>query len=166
MVTLVLAGAGLASAVACESPEERRAKRAAAARTRVAAESSRASRAVAAPRNAEWNDAQLVKRLVDAGLAPQRRDSVRGLPWMGVPVLAYRLGVATIDAYVYRDSVARRALVATLDPLTLAPRGLPSPWGTPREVVENNNLIAIVVGGTDRQRERVTTALAAGLGPP
>jgi hypothetical protein len=32
--------------------------------------------------------------------------------------------------------------------------------------VQNNNLLAVVVGGTDRQRDRIATALAAGLGAP
>ena len=73
-----------------------------------------------------WDDAQLLKRLVDAGLAPQKRDSVRAQPWMGVPVHAYQLGNATIDAYVYRDSTARKDATAKLDPVTFAPRGLPA----------------------------------------
>ena len=133
---------------------------------RVDAESQRAEAAAATPGTGRWDDAQLLKRLVDAGLAPQKRDSVRAQPWMGVPVHAYQLGNATIDAYVYRDSTARKDATAKLDPVTFAPRGLPAPWGTPRDVVQNANLVAIVVGGTDRQRDRITTALAAGVGAP
>jgi hypothetical protein len=166
MSALLVGGAVLASLLACESPEERRTKVAAESRTRIAAESARASAAVTVPSTGTWNDAVLVKHLVDAGLAPQRRDSVRGQDWMGAPVLAYRLGAATVDVYLYRDSLARRAVVARLDPLAFAPRGQPSPWGTPRDVVENGNLVAIVVGGTDRQRDRIATALAAGPGAP
>jgi hypothetical protein len=152
------------AAAACESPEERKAKRESAARAKVDAGSERAQAVAATPSTGRWDDAQLLKRLVDAGLAPQKRDSVKAQPWMGVPVLAYQLGNATIDAYVYRDSTARKDAIAKLDPITFAPRGQPTPWGTPREVVQNANLVAIVVGGTDRQRDRITTALAAGLG--
>lgn len=151
---------------ACESPAEQKAKRDAVARGKVDAESERAQSVAAAPSTGRWDDAQLLKRLVDAGLAPQKRDSVKAQPWMGVPVLAYQLGNATIDAYVYRDSTARKDAIAKLDPMTFAPRGQPTPWGTPREVVQNANLVAIVIGGTDRQRDRITTALAAGLGAP
>ena len=79
---------------------------------------------------------------------------------------AEEITAATVDVYLYRDSLARRAVVARLDPLAFAPLGQPSPWGTPRDVVENGNLVAIVVGGTDRQRDRIATALAAGPGAP
>lgn len=169
MLTVAAAGAMVILAAACESKEERQARVQAEARTRVAAESARASTAAPASSAGIWNDAQLAKRFVDAGLAPQRRDSVHSQPWMGVPVHSFTLGVATVDAYIYRDSLARRAAVAKLDPITYAPRGQTSPWGVPgvpHEVVENNNLVAIVVGGTDRQRERIVTALAAGIGAP
>ena len=166
MLTVAAAGAVVILSTACESKEARLARVQAEARTRVAAESARASGAASAPATGTWNDTQLTKRLVDAGLAPQRRDAVHSQPWMGVPVHAFTLGVATMDAYVYRDSVARREAVSKLDPITFAPRGQPSPWGVPHEVVENNNLVAIVAGGTDRQRERIVTALAAGVGAP
>lgn len=157
----------LAAAVAaCESAEEKRARLAAASRTRVEAAEAKASAASGAPSNGLWSDAALTKRLVDAGLAPQRFDSVKALPWMGAPVIAYRLGAATLAAYVYHDSIARRQIAARLDSVTLAPAGIESPWGQPRQLVQNNNLLAVVVGGTDRQRDRIVTALAAGLGPP
>lgn len=163
VVALFVLVTGLA---ACEDPAVRKERAATAARARVTAESLRASATGGSPSTGRWDDAQLLKRLVDAGLAPQKRDSVKAQPWMGVPVLAYQLGNATIDAYVYRDSTARKDAIAKLDPMTFAPRGQPTPWGTPREVVQNANLVAIVIGGTDRQRDRITTALAAGLGAP
>lgn len=169
MILATVAGTtalGALGTLACESPEARHAREAAVSHQRIAAESAKASAAEARPSTGLWTDAQLVKRLVDAGLAPQHRDSVRAQPWMGVPALAYRVGVATVDAYVYHDSTARKSVAALLDPVTLAPAGKPSPWGVPRELVQNGNLLAIVVGGTDRQRDRVTTALAAGVGSP
>ena len=145
---------------ACDDPAARRERAAAAARAKVDAGSERAQTVAGTRGTGAWDDAQLLKRLVDAGLAPQKRDSVKSLPWMGVPVLAYQLGNATIDAYVYRDSTARKDATAKLDPVTFAPRGQPTPWGSPREVVQNANLVAVVVGGTDRQRDRIATALA------
>ena len=159
-------GIAMLTATACESKEDRQARIQVASRTAVAAESARASAASATPSTGRWNEAQLVKRLVDAGLAPQRRDSVRAQPWLGVPVLGFTLGAATMDVYVYGDSLARREAVGKLDPITFAPRGQQSPWGAPHEVVENNNLVAVIVGGSDRQRDRIATALAAGVGSP
>ncbi len=166
MLALLAAGTAGLGVLACESPEARRAREAAASRVRISAESARASAVAAVPSSGVWTDAQLVKRLVDAGLAPQRRDSVRGEQWMGVPVHAFQLGVARLDAYVYHDSTARLAIANRLDPVTLAPPGRESPWGVPRLMVQNGNLLAIVVGGTDRQRDRIALALAAGVGAP
>lgn len=85
---------------------------------------------------------------------------------MAAPVHAFTLGQATVHAYIYADSTARRAAVAALDPLTLAPRGQATPWSPFRSLIENGNLAAIIDGGTDRQRDRIVTALAAGIGAP
>lgn len=120
----------------------------------------------ATPRAGAWTDALVAKRLVDAGLAPQRNDSVKARAWMHAAVHAWTLGAATVHAYIYSDSGARRAAVAALDPATLGPRGQPSPWSAYRAFVENGNLVAIIDGGTDRQRDRIVTALAAGIGAP
>ena len=165
MLKLRTLGALLVTA-ACESTEDRQARMQAVARTAVSAESARAAVAPAATVTGLWDEAQLVKRLVDAGLAPQRRDSVRSHAWLGVPVHAFTLGSATLDAYVYRDSLARRDVLAKVDPITWGPRGQPTPWGTPHEAVVNNNLFAMVTGGSDRQRDRIANALAAGLSAP
>ncbi len=154
---------------ACEDPAVRKEREADAARTRITAESARAA---ATPNGATattagtWTDALIAKRLVDAGLAPQRRDSIAAQPWMGAPVHAFTLGQATVHAYIYPDSAARRTAVAALDPLTLAPRGQATPWSAFRSLIENGNLAAIIDGGTDRQRDRIVTALAAGIGAP
>lgn len=166
MRPLLVAGMGTLAVLGCESREERQARLAEVARTRIAAESARASAAPAVPSMGAWTEAQLVKRLVDAGLAPQRRDSATGPQWMGVPVVSFTLGVAVLDAYVYHDSTARLSIVARLDPVTLAPTGRESHWGVPRELIQNGNLLAVVTGGTDRQRDRIATALAAGVGAP
>jgi hypothetical protein len=161
----VILGACLLAA-ACESAEEKKARVAAETRTRVEAAEDAASAVAGVASPGVWTSEQVLKRLVDAGLAPQKRDSVRALPWMGVPVAAFRVGVATVDAYVFHDSLARAQVAARLDPVTLAPAGQASPWGTPHELVQNLNLLAVVVGGTDRQRDRIVTALAAGVGAP
>ncbi|HVZ49041.1 MAG TPA: hypothetical protein VG916_09675 [Gemmatimonadaceae bacterium] len=161
----LLAMAALA-AVACEGADARKARLAAESRARVDAATAQATAAASRPVSYLWDAAQLTKHLVDAGLAPQRIDTVHALPWMGVPVVAFRLGDATLHAYVFHDSTARKAVAARLDPATLAPAGVTPPWGQPRELVENGNLLGVVIGGTDRQRDRITTALAAGAGPP
>lgn len=162
---MLLVTASLAVA-ACESAESKKARVAAESRARVEATSAQATAAAPEPTSYLWDPAQLTRHLVDAGLAPQRLDTARALPWMGVPVVAFRLGDARLDAYVFHDSTARKAVAGRLDLATLAPSGVASPWGQPRELVQNGNLLGVIVGGTDRQRDRISTTLAAGAGPP
>jgi hypothetical protein len=153
--------------LACEDPQAKKAREAEARRAAIAAESERASGAAAVTTSAgAWTAALVTKRLVDAGLAPLRRDSARAEKWFGVPVHGLTLGVATVDAYIFADSASRIAATAKLDPVTLAPAGEPTPYGPLRGTVSNGNLFVVVVGGTDRQRERILTALAGGIGAP
>jgi hypothetical protein len=159
--------AAVAGQLACEDPEARKAREAEAARARVSAESTVAISAANTKTAAgAWTEVLVAKRLVDAGLAPQRKDSVAAKPWMHAPVRVWTLGAATVHAYIYADSATRRAAVAALDPATLGPPGQPTPWSPLRALVENGNLAAIIDGGTDRQRDRILTALAAGIGAP
>lgn len=134
-----------------------------AARVVIAAESARAAMAASEPTTGKWDDPHLVERLVRSGLAPQALPREKGERYWGVPVSAYRLGSATLYAYIYTDSIARRRVTDGLDSLTGAPRGAPSPYPHPHVLVLNNNLAAVLVGGSERQQERVTLALTAGL---
>jgi hypothetical protein len=152
---------------ACTDGEAERAASEADARRRVAAESARAAEATAVPAaRGRWDEAHLVERLVAAGLAPQRLDSVRAVAFMSAPVLAFQLGQSVLHVYLYADSTTRQAITGRLDPAALAPAGVPSPWPLPRGLIVNANLAAILVGGTERQRERITNAIAAGLAAP
>jgi hypothetical protein len=152
---------------ACEDPEVKKAREAERKRVAISAESARASSvAGVTPAAGAWTPELVTKRLVDAGLAPLRRDSARAEKWFRVPVHGLTLGVARVDAYIFADSAARIAATSGLDPVTLAPAGQPTPYGPLRGTVSNGNLFVIVVGGTDRQRDRILTALAGGIGAP
>jgi hypothetical protein len=153
--------------VGCEDPEVKKAREAERKRVAISAESARASTVAGVrPAAGAWTPELVTKRLVDAGLAPLRRDSVRAAKWFSVPVHGLTLGVATVDAYIFADSASRIAATSGLDPVTLAPAGQPTPYGPLRGAVGNGNLFAVVVGGTDRQRDRILTALAGGIGAP
>ena len=152
-----------ALAVACSSPEEKRAREATTARAAVAAESARAVVASSLPATSVWDEPHLVQRLVQSGLAPQAVTDAKPESYWQVPVLVYRVGNATLHAYLYRDSTSRRKIVGTLDTLTLAPPGTPSPYVIPRLLIVQNNLAAVLVGGSARQQERVSLAIGAGL---
>lgn len=150
---------------ACSSPAERRDREATAARAAVASESARAAAAAALPVTGKWDEPHLVERLVQSGLAPQAATEKSPRYW-GVPVHAYRLGSATLHAYLYPDSSARRRATAALDSLSIAPAGSPSPYPLPRLLIVQNNLAAVLVGGNERQQERVSLAITAGLPSP
>jgi len=123
----------------------------------------------AAPRvqsTGRWDAAQLTQRLVSAGLAPHPDDSVPTHPNFSVKPIGYRVGKAHLLAWIFADSAARRAASAGVDTLTAIPKGQPNPWAEPPMFVVQNNLMAVVVGGSDRQRERVRLAIEAGLSSP
>jgi hypothetical protein len=150
---------------ACTS-EDPRAVRAAADRRGVDAIVQEVRTAPRAPSNGRWNQAELMQRLVNAGLAPRPDDSLPAHPTLPVPLLGYRVGKAHLLAWIFADSNARRVVSGTIDTLTAIPKGQANPWAEPPMFVVHNNLIAAMVGGSDRQRERVRLAIEAGLAPP
>lgn len=113
-----------------------------------------------------WDQPQLMQRLVNSGLAPRPDDSLPSYPDYKVKPVGYRLGKAHLLAWVFSDSLARRTVSAAIDTLTAIPKGQPTVWAEPPMFIMQNNLIAVVVGGSDRQRERVRLAIEAGLQPP
>jgi len=158
VVIAVLAG--------CASPAEKKERDATAARSAVATESAKAVVAAGLPATGKWDEAHLVERLVQSGLAPQAVPAEKSPRFWGVPVHAYRLGAATLYAFLYADSSARRRVTDALDSLSLAPRGSASPYPLPHLLIVQNNLAAVLVGGNERQQERVLLALTAGLPSP
>ena len=113
-----------------------------------------------------WDEPQLTQRLVSAGLAPRPDDSVPPHPDYRVKPVGYRVGSAHLLAWMYADSLARRAVSASADTLTALPRDPKLPFAAPPMFVRQNNLMAVIVGGSERQRERIRLAIEAGLPPP
>lgn len=113
-----------------------------------------------------WDEAQLTQRLVNAGLAPHPDDSIPSHPKFPVPPIGYRVGKAHLMAWIFTDSTVRRKTSATIDTLTAIPKGQPNPWAEAPMFVVQNNLMAFVVGGSERQRERIRLAIEAGLSAP
>lgn len=132
----------------------------------ISAESTVAAAATAMPSNGKWDEPHLVERLVRAGLAPQSLHSEKGELFWKVPVLAYQLGPSVLHVYLYEDSLARKAVTSTLDTLTAAPPGKTGVYPLRHILIVQNNLAAVLVGGSDVQQERVRLALEAGLPAP
>ncbi len=154
------------SLVACESAADKKAREEKSAQQAIAVESSAAHQAAALPLTGIWDEAHLTERLVRAGLAPQALHGEKGEKYFKVPVHAYRVGPNTLYVYLYADSSARLAVTLTLDTLTAAPRGQSTPYEQRHILITQNNLAAVMVGGTDVARERVALALEAGLPAP
>jgi hypothetical protein len=146
--------------------DDPRIARAEKARREVEAVAQQVRRAPAVPSTGRWSEAQLTQRLVNAGLAPRADDSIPAHPRLPVPPLALRVGSAHLLAWVFPDSVARARVSATIDTLSAIPKGQANPWAEPPMFLVQNNLIAVLVGGSDRQRERVRLAIEAGLPAP
>jgi hypothetical protein len=151
------------AASACTSAADEQAKAERKARTAMAAESTVAASAAALPSSGKWDEPHLVERLVRAGLAPQARPAEKAEAFWKEPLLAYKVGYAMLHVYLYPDSLARRAVVATLDTLQIAPRGTTGVYAVPHILIVQNNLAAVLVGGSEAQQERVRLALEAGL---
>lgn len=151
---------------ACTSPAERQARVERTARAGIAAESSVAAAAAGMPSSGKWDEPHLVERLVSAGLAPRAMHDQKGEAYWKVPVLAYQLGHNTLYVYLYADSLARRAVTASLDTIAAAPPGRSDVYPLRHILIVQNNLAAVMVGGSDTQQERVRLALEAGLPAP
>ncbi|MBX9928202.1 MAG: hypothetical protein K2X99_04740 [Gemmatimonadaceae bacterium] len=123
--------------------------------------------AAAVTRTGRWDAPQLIERLVRAGLAPIADSTAPPrAPWFKVAPAAYRVGHATLFVWIYADSSARKRALATVDTLTAAPTGTASPFGIARLFVQQNNMAAVLIDGSERQQERVRLAIEAGLGAP
>jgi len=151
---------------ACASPAEKQARQEQAARVAIAAESSSAAAARSLPSTGRWDEPHLVERLVRAGLAPRAKKDEKGEAFWKVPVLAYQVGPSLLYVYLYPDSASRRAVTATLDTVNAAPPGRTGVYPLPHIMIVQNNLAAVMVGGSDTQQERVRLALEAGLPAP
>lgn len=150
---------------ACSS-EDPRVVRAAKARTEVDAVVQQVRAAPRTKSTGRWDQVQLTQRLVNAGLAPRADDSLPSHPKLPVAPIGLRVGRAHLLAWIFADSTARLKVSATIDTVSAIPKGQQNAWAEPPMFVMQNNLIAVLVGGSDRQRERVRLAIEAGLPAP
>ena len=117
------------------------------------------------PRTGHWGDCQLRARLESSGLAPQATtEQIAELPSVGVTPVVLTLGNASLAAYFFPDTLARRKAAASLDTLKFIPQS--KPVGILREgtVIENDNALVLLFSKNEHQRERVADAVTAG--PP
>lgn len=148
---------------ACGSAERKESARTA-ERSAIAAGQATAAQAGALPATGLWTEAHLMDRLGRAGVLPRVREGTPpAAPWMARAPIALSAGGGEVYVWIYADSTARRAVTDALDPESGAPPGTVTPFAPPMVFVTNNNLAAIITGGTEQNIERIMLSLQAGL---
>lgn len=151
-------------AVAACGAEDRTSREQAVARTELARAETVATAAALIPSTGLWTEAHLAERLVRAGVAPRPMvDPPAGLEWMRQRPFAFHAGGGTVVAWIYADSIERKAVTDSLDPSTAAPAGRTPPFEGSVVLVVQNNLAAVVTGGSEQNQERIALALQGGL---
>jgi hypothetical protein len=164
LTALLVGGALLALGGVAACGRETEEEQQAAERTAIAAGQATAAQAAALPATGLWSEVHLMDRLSRAGVLPRARDGAPpAAPWMNLPPIALTAGGGEVYVWIYADSTARRAVTDRLDPETGVPSGTTSPFAPPMVFVTNNNLAAIISGGTEQNIERIMLALQAGL---
>jgi hypothetical protein len=153
-----------AALTACGDPEAKAAAEQATVRRSMDDAVSTARQAAALPNTGLWSEAHLMDRLVRAGVAPRAHEESRiEAPWMNSKTIALLAGGGEVYAWIYPDSVARRAVTDRLDSLTAVPPGTVSPYTPPMVFVSNNNIAVVIAGGRVTNQERIMLAIQAGL---
>ena len=161
---LIAAALLLLPTIACGSAEEKAAAEQKATLESMADAATTARQVAVLPRTGLWSEAHVMDRLLRAGVAPRvNPDPSVEAEWMGAAPIAILAGGGEVYVWIYRDSTARKAVTDALNPQTATPSGRTQPFAPPMTFVTNNNLAAVIVGGTVTNQDRITLALQAGL---
>lgn len=144
--------------------EAAREQQAVSERAGIARAESTAVRVAALPSTGLWSKEAVLERLVRAGVAPREiEDAPVGPDWMRVRPVVFAAGGGEVHVWIYADSTARKAVTDSLDETTGAPAGAVPPFAAPMVFIVQNNLAAVVTGGSGTNQERVALALQAGV---
>jgi hypothetical protein len=90
-------------------------------------------------------------------------DSSARVEWLH-PDSAFRvaLGRSELRVFLYRDSLAMAKDLASVDTLTIAPKGAAFPWPSAPTVIRSANLLAILFDASAEKMERLQLTLTAG----
>ncbi len=111
-----------------------------------------------------WSPCLLLKALENAGLAPVEEDSVH-YPFLATGGRRWRLGRAELQTFIYPSAEVLQKDLAAIDTLTGQPRSGRDrvDWRRPPATIVSRNLLAFLLGGTERHDERIRNALEAGV---
>jgi hypothetical protein len=115
------------------------------------------------PGDGRWRRCSLTYALLRAGMRSKWSDSAARVEWLR-PDSAFRvaLGRSELRVFLYRDSLALAKDVATVDTLTLAPKGAAFPWPSAPTVIRSANMLAILFDASAEKMERLQLVLTAG----
>jgi hypothetical protein len=80
--------------------------------------------------------------------------------------VAYTVGHARLEVFVYPDEAALAKDIASIDTVTASPRGRSGLWETTPTFVRSANLAAVFLTDSPVQAERLTLAITAGAPQP
>lgn len=110
-----------------------------------------------------WSPCLVRKALDNAGLAPIEEDSVHH-PFLAVAGRRWKLGRGELQTFLYPSLAAIQRDLATFDTATAQPRAGPRvAWDGAPSAIVSRNLLAVFIGGSERQNERIHLALEAGI---
>ena len=84
-------------------------------------------------------------------------------PFFTVEGRVYVLGDAELQTFVFADSSAAAEQTAALDTVRVSPPTMAIAWRRRPTLIRSHNLVAILLSDDDRQTERVSLAIGAGL---
>ena len=119
----------------------------------------------ACPRDGLWHECSVAHRLELSGLRPRVVDSLTRIAGIARKARLWQIGRQTLRAVIFETEAQASAAMASLDSARAAPRGDSTvAWPERPTIIQSVNLVALMLGGSDRQVERVSDALTAG--PP
>ena len=116
----------------------------------------------------EWNKAEVVKRLSEAGLVVSDRGEVIRQPFLSVPGELLQVSESHLQLFIYPTVEAREADSRKLEPTLAAPSNVAVSWLQPPHLIVSGKLLAIHLTHNEHLAERVSdvlTARHAGVAP-
>ncbi len=118
---------------------------------------------LACPHTGRWAICNVEQRLKQSGFVARRvSDESSKRAGFGVIPVAYSLGRARLEVFIYNDEAALARDIAKLDTVRVAPAGVTGSWGVAPLLIRSGNLAAVYLGDNPQQAERLTLALTAG----
>lgn len=84
-------------------------------------------------------------------------------PFFTVEGRVYVLGDAELQTFVFADSATAAEQALALDSVRVSPPTMAISWRRKPTLIRSSNLVAILLSDDERQTERVSLAIGAGL---